>query len=455
MRLVPCEFWITLRLIPAIALLGSSPAPSSLADNVVTGLRDELQTLPPELLSGGPRTRAASHDLPESKTNDHWSSLTDGRACSLPVCPEQAQLTAIDLSGFGSCIHHWRDLRDETRFIQVLPDQPSYAAEQVREIVANILLFQRENGGWPKDFDMTAVLTNEQMKIVESTRPNNDTSYDNGNIHSQVEYLARAISQSSEPEWQLACKRGFDFMLDSQYEHGGFPQRFPKPTSYHAAITFNDGVMIGILNVLQDAAEGKPHFKWLDDSRRKKAHEAVARGIVCILRCQIKVNGERKGWCQQHDRDSFEPIPARTFELASICPQETASIIQFLMRQPNPDAETLAAMDDAVVWLRAVQLKGIRVERIKAPQEVFLRHTTDQDTVVVEDAAAKPVWARHYEIGTNRPLFSGRDGVRKYALAEIERERRTGTAWYGSWPTRLLGGTYDEWRRNNSPGGDK
>ena len=38
------------------------------------------------------------------------------------------------------------------------------------------------------------------------------------------------------------------------------------------------------------------------------------------------------------------------------------------------------------------------------------------------DASAPPIWARHYEIGTNRPIFAGRDAVKRYTLAEIERE---------------------------------
>jgi PelA/Pel-15E family pectate lyase len=55
----------------------------------------------------------------------------------------------------------------------------------------------------------------------------------------------------------------------------------------------------------------------------------------------------------------------------------------------------------------------------------------------VKDPNAPPLWARFYEIGTNRPFFCGRDGVKKYDIAEIESERRNGYAWYGAWPARL------------------
>ncbi|TWU41094.1 pectate lyase [Novipirellula artificiosorum] len=364
-----------------------------------------------------------------------------------PLKSEKAShLEPIDLSPFGSCIHHWRDLRDESRFIQVEKDQPSYRPEQVREIVNNILLFQRSNGGWPKDYDMTAVLTANQRAQVIATRDNDDTSYDNGNLHSQVAYLARAVSQVNDPRWRNACQSGFDFILRSQYAHGGFPQRFPKPNSYHAHITFNDGVMMGILNVLQDAAEGAKHFAWLDDDRRQQARRAVASGIDCILRCQIQRNGKRTGWCQQHHEETFQPQPARTFELASLCPQETTEIVRFLMRDASPSDEVNESVDSAIAWLKTVRLTNLRIEKVKSTRESFLRHDTDIDVVVIQDPNGKPIWARHYEIETDRPVFAGRDGIKKYELASIERERRTGTAWYGTWPQALLEREYPQWR---------
>ena len=111
-------------------------------------------------------------------------------------------LKPIDTSGFQSCISHWRNLKDDSRFIQVVDGQASYKPAQVREIVDTILLFQRSNGGWPKDYDMTAVLTSEQRDKVVSTRSNEDASYDNGNLHSQVEYLSKAYSQANDPTWR-------------------------------------------------------------------------------------------------------------------------------------------------------------------------------------------------------------------------------------------------------------
>ncbi len=357
-----------------------------------------------------------------------------------------ASLVPIDVHGFHDSANHWRHFRDDSRVIKMTPDQPSYEAGQIREIVANILLFQRDNGGWPKDYDMTAILIEEQKTAVRATHAESDTSFDNGNIHSQVSYLAKACAQTDEPEWRAACLRGFDYLLAAQYENGGFPQRYPGAKDFHACITFNDFVTIGCLHVLKDAADSEPQWKWLDDTRREKARDAVKRGLDCILRCQIRAGGQLTGWCQQHDEHTYEPRPGRTFELASICPQDTTEIVRFLMRFDHPNDEIKQSIDAAVAWLARVPMKGVRIDKVKAPPAEFERHSADYDKVVVNDPAAPPLWARHYEIGTDRPVFAGRDGERKYAFAEIERERRTGTPWFGDWPAKLIEKEYPKWK---------
>ena len=360
-------------------------------------------------------------------------------------------LMAIDTKAFADCTNHWRRFRDPKRVIHVLPGQASYAPDQVEEIAANILLYQRANGGWPKDYDMQAMLTPKQKAAIEATRENNDTSFDNYNIHSQVNYLAKAYAAGGDTQWRAACERGFDFMIAAQLPNGGFPQEYPETTTDFAnCITFNDGVTTGILNVFQDVAENQPQWKWLDDDRRRAAKTAVRRGTDCILQCQIRFDGKRKGWCQQHDPKTFAAASARSFELASICPQETTANVRFLMRIESPEKQVVDAIDEALSWLRRTQLEGIRVQRFPAVEVAYEFHTRDFDVVVLEESDAPPIWARHYEIETDRPIFSGRDSIKRYSLHEIERERRTGTPWYGNWPRELLEKLYPAWRSKHS-----
>ena len=67
------------------------------------------------------------------------------------------------------------------------------------------------------------------------------------------------------------------------------------------------------------------------------------------------------------------------------------------------------------------------------------------DKRLVPDPAAPPLWARFYEIGTNRPIFAGRSKIVHYRYDQIERERRMGYAYYGDWPEDLLNKEYPAW----------
>ena len=367
---------------------------------------------------------------------------------AIPVLLAAALASAapIEVSGFNDAASHWRKINEPERVMQPLPGQPSYRPDQVREIVENVLLFQRENGGWPKDYDMLAVLTPDQIRAVRESRGRADTTFDNHTTHTQIEFLARAWVLLGDVRCREACERGLDYMLARQYAHGGFPQRIPDAKGIAGLITFNDGVMVGCLTVLKAAADGAGHLAWLDDGRRERARDAVRRGVACLLRCQIRTAGGLTGWGQQHDPRTFETVGARSFELPCASPWDTTEVVRFLMTQPRPSPEVVQAIDAAVAWLERVQLRGIRVERVPAPRAEFFRHATEHDVVVVPDDRAKPLWARMYEVGTDRPIFASRDGIKVYSLAEVDRERRTGSGWYGTWPARLISREHAAWK---------
>ena len=98
----------------------------------------------------------------------------------------------------------------------------------------------------------------------------------------------------------------------------------------------------------------------------------------------------------------------------------------------------------AVNWFERVKIKGYRYIDIDAPNE-----PKGKDRVIVPDPASR-VWARFYVIETNRPFFSGRDSQKKYNVSEIEVERRTGYAWYGTWPEKLVTTDYPQWLKRVS-----
>jgi hypothetical protein len=94
----------------------------------------------------------------------------------------------------------------------------------------------------------------------------------------------------------------------------------------------------------------------------------------------------------------------------------------------HPGQPVIQAIQSAVAWLDAVKLNGISV--VDKPDAALARGFDG----LVQNPKGEPLWARFYEIGTNRPIFCGRDGVIKSSLAEIEYERRTGYRWYVTTP---------------------
>ena len=107
----------------------------------------------------------------------------------------------------------------------------------------------------------------------------------------------------------------------------------------------------------------------------------------------------------------------------------------------RPSAEVIDAVKSAVDWFDKVKITGAKVVTVKDDTVPGGR-----DRRVVSDPKAGPVWARYYEIGTNRPMYI-EHGVVKYSLAELSHKHRLGHGWIGGrWPERLLEVEYPAWR---------
>ena len=176
--------------------------------------------------------------------------------------------------------------------------------------------------------------------------------------------------------------------------------------------------MRNVLELMRDAAEGADGMEALGAERREKCRRAFEKGLDCVLKCQIRVDGKPTVWCQQHDRDTLKPTGGRAYELASFCSQESADIVKFLMTLDNPSPEVVASVDGAVRWF----------EKTRLPDGT---------------------WARFYDLEECRPFFCDRSGVPKRDISEIDRERSKGYAWFGKKGADVLK-KYEKWR--NAPG---
>ena len=313
----------------------------------------------------------------------------------------------------------------------------------------NMLLFQRGSGGWSKQFKGKAFDYNTEFSKaikseIEAEAQKDDANIDNGSTTKEIRYLVTAYKKIRNPKYLAAAEKGIRYLLKSQYENGGWPQYYPDKHLYRAHITFNDNAMINVMNVLQDVALKQNDLEVVDAALVQPSVAAITKGIGCILQTQIRVNGKLTGWCQQHDETTLQPANARAYELVSISGFESVNIIKFLLSQPAPSKEMKDAIHAGVEWLQAVKLEGYKVAEVPAPGT-----EKGVDRQLVADQAST-IWARFYEIGTNKPFFCDRDGIKKYSLKEIGYGRRNGYAWYGTWAKTLLDKEYPSWVRKNT-----
>jgi pectate lyase len=309
-----------------------------------------------------------------------------------------------------------------------------FATEEAKRIAANILSYQSDAGGWPKNTDTTAApFKGDRMELK--------ASFDNDATTDEIRYLARMARVTKDELYIKAALKGIDHILMAQYPTGGWPQTYPPPKTYHKHITFNDHAMVRLMEFLRETWTVQD-YEFAGAGRRQTAHQAFDKGIACILKCQIKVKDKLTAWCAQHDEINYSPRPGRPYELVSISGAESVNIVRLLMSLDKPGPEVVKAVDGAAAWFESAKLKGIKLVVQKDDKS-----PTGKNRVVVKDDKAPPMWARFYEIETNRPLFSDRDGIAKYDLAEIGYERRNGYAWLGTWPAKLLAEDYPAWKK--------
>jgi len=324
------------------------------------------------------------------------------------------------------------------------PPKPTawYGSDEARRLADAIVSFQVPSGGWAKAVAFDKGPRRAGMHWVSHSEGWSWVgTFDNSATTEEMRLLSKVYQATKDQQYAVSSLKGLDYAFEAQYPNGGWPQVYPLMGGYHDEITFNDDLMLHVLQMLRGVADGQPEYAFVDEARRTRARQAVDAGVRCLLQAQVVQNGRRTVWCAQHDALTLAPAAARKFEPASLSGGESLGLVRFLMSLDHPSADVVQAVEGAVAWFNAVKLTGI--ELVKKPQAGTLRGF---DSVVVSNPKAPPLWARFYELGTNRPIFSGRDSIIKYRLADIEEERRTGYAWYLTNPQVLLEKEYPAWQ---------
>lgn len=314
-------------------------------------------------------------------------------------------------------------------------DAAWFRSEEALRVADNLVTWQADNGAWQEEKDLVSAPYSGDRKKLKGT-------FDDHATTDEVRFLAKVIAGgSSKPAHRESFDRALRCILSAQYGNGGWPHRPPPVKGYDTRITFNDNTMSRLMWLLKEVANDSV-YAFVPAETRQACANAFDRGVRCILRCQIVVDGRRTVWCAQHDEVDFSPRPARTFELVSFSGMESIDLIRILMSVEKPDAETKAAVEGAVAWFEAHKLTGLRVDTVDDPKA-----PKGKDHVVVKDPGAPALWARFYDLRTGQPYFCDRDGVPKPALADLGYERRNGYSWLGAYARDLLAKDYPDWKR--------
>ena len=237
---------------------------------------------------------------------------------------------------------------------------------------------QLASGGWAYsiEFDLKRNRNRYHHLDPEKTPGNeklsNTTTFDDDNTQSATRFLMAVDRFVDDDAIDAAVKRALDCFLAAQYKDGhwdgAWPQRFPPAGGYGAYPTFNDNTMSDCVNTMLIAAK-----QYAD----RRCIESVKRCLEFYLRSQLPE--PQTAWAQQYD-ENLKPAWARKFEPPSVTGGESSGNMQLLMDMyiEFGDRRYLDAVGKAIEWYKRSRIGGS------------------------EDNG---IWARFYEVGTNRPLY--------------------------------------------------
>jgi PelA/Pel-15E family pectate lyase len=291
----------------------------------------------------------------------------------------------IQPQGTATMGHLFLDAYHATR------DEFYYRAAQ--RATSAIMRAQRPSGGWnylhdfagPKSLqDWYDTIGRNAWRLEEFQHNWNNATFDDAGTAESSRLLLRMYLEKRDNVYKPALDRAIQFVLDSQYPIGAWPQRYPKPTApfehhglpdYTGFYTFNDDVAAENIEFLIQC------YQMLGDTR---VLEPITRAMTSFL--VMQQGAPQPGWALQYTHD-LKPSGARTYEPKALATHTTAANLELLMRFYALTGETkfLARIPEAIDWL----------DRIALPPGV---------------APAGRTHPTFVELETNRPIYVHRSG---------------------------------------------
>lgn len=256
-----------------------------------------------------------------------------------------------------------------------------YYLEAAQSLAAAIIRGQQPSGGWHYFIDFAspastdkwyATIGSKAWRLEEFHHNHNNATFDDGATIDAAMLLLRLHLIEPNPQTEQALNRVIHFVTESQFDNGGWPQRYPKRAPYSFKglpdyshyLTLNDDVAIENIKFLLGC------YLLLD---RPDLEQPIRRAINVFLRLQV--SDQQPGWALQYD-ENLNPGSARSYEPRSLSTTTTVRVINWLMDFYNLSGEKkfLAPIPDSIDWL----------ESLKLPEALITDHRSFPKTVAID-----------------------------------------------------------------------
>ena len=172
-----------------------------------------------------------------------------------------------------------------------------YGSEEAKLVAENVLLSQKEIGGWEKNKPYHHAFSESEKEHYKNDRSEIGATFDNDATITELRFLAKMYSNIKDKRYKRAFEKGLNYIFAAQYENGGWPQFFPVrkgSAAYSGHITYNDDAMVNIMKFLKEIISDSKEYarckRTAKQRQKPKKHLIRAFNVFLIPKSYMTVN---------------------------------------------------------------------------------------------------------------------------------------------------------------------
>ena len=239
-----------------------------------------------------------------------------------------------------------------------------YYYESACKVARCIMHGQKPSGGWNYMFDYEseettkkwyATIGRQAWRLEEFQHYYGNATFDDEATMHCAEFLLRIYLEKKNAEFYVGLQKAIGFFLQSQYDNGGWPQRYPLmydhpfrgKADYSSFVTIDDDVMPRNIEFLIQC------YRSLGMNELK---EPILKAMHCLRDLQQPL--PLAGWADQYSVKDLKPAHARSYEPRAVNTGTTVAMIRQMIHfyQLTGDKSFLKGIPNAIRFLESVQL---------------------------------------------------------------------------------------------------